>query len=128
MTPVEALWLPARNRHGQATRRSNDLSGVQSARDRRRPSPGITAVLLVLEPAKTLHGSEIARRSGQDQGNVTARWLPRLKQWGFVDVVDTVPTAQVRADKRGGRPTVTWRLTARGRELVAVLRAEREVA
>lgn len=113
MTEVEQLWMPTNPRpRAQAIRMSY----------RRRPSPGIAAVLLALgEPA---HGSAVARVAGQAQNNVTALWLPQLEDRGFAKRVDHVPGL---GNQGGGRPAVIWALTRRGRELVAALRAEGRV-
>jgi hypothetical protein len=105
---VEALWSVARNRNGEF-------------KDRRRPSPGIAAVLVAMAEVGPTHGSAIAGAAGQRQHNVTSVWLPKLDSFGFVHRVDTVPGL---GNQGGGRPAVIWALTGRGRELVAALAAE----
>lgn len=105
MTPdVESLWTEARNRRGQF-------------KDRCNPSPGISAVLLALREHGSGYGNEIVTWSGQDQGNV-AKWLAKLRRFGFVDVYD------VRAEmghQGGGRPAVFWELTPDGFDLAELL-------
>lgn len=114
MNAVERIWIRARGRNGH-------LLG------RRGPTTGIRAVLLALvkEP---MYGCEIARRTGQDQGNVS-RWLRRLEAFGFVDVhevVGGVGGGERRIGHGGARPAVFWRLTRNGRDLVeALVAAER---
>lgn len=111
MTEVERIWLAARPRVGPGS----------VGPGRRRPSAGISAVLLALRAGPT-HGGEVARRAGQDQANTTAAWLPMLLERGFVRVVAEVRAGEVKTGGRaGGRPARVWALTARGRELVAVL-------
>lgn len=70
------------------------------------------------------HGSAIARAAGQDQANVTATWLPKLRDRGFVRLDDEVPGLGRHGG--GGKPALVWSLTGRGRELVAALSSPRE--
>lgn len=42
--------------------------------------------------------------------NTVSRLLPKLRQWGLVQMAGYV--------KLGGRPSATWTLTTRGREMV----------
>jgi len=108
---IERLWITARNTHGQFG-------------DRRRPSPGIAAVLGALWCDGSSYGGEIAQRTKQDQGN-TARWLVKLRLYGLVDVVEEVPGI---GNQGGGRPAIFWQLTGAGRELAELLAAEVEMA
>ena len=105
---VEKLWDTGRVR-------------ANALRDRRRPSPGIAAVLAAMAEAGPLHGSALARMAGQKQNNVTTLWLPKLDRFGFVWPVDEVAGL---GHQGGGRPAVIWALTAKGRQLAAALRAE----
>lgn len=114
MTDVEHIWMPTNPRPRALAIRTSY---------RRRPSAGITAVLLALaEPA---HGSAVARAAGQAQNNVTALWLPQLEARGFAERVESMPGL---GNQGGGRPATVWALTGRGRALVGALRAERGVA
>lgn len=42
--------------------------------------------------------------------NTVSRLLPKLRRWGLVEMAGYV--------RRGGRPSATWTLTERGREIV----------
>jgi hypothetical protein len=68
------------------------------------------------------HGSEIARRAGQRQQNVTWVWLPKLRQFRLVET-DPWDTPGL-GHQGGGRPARVWELTASGRELAELLRDE----
>ena len=107
---VEQLWTTARNQHGNWG-------------DRRTPSPGITDVLLALRDGP-VYVSEIARRTGQDQGNVSV-WLRKLADWGLTERAAVIPAGEVKSGKAaGGQDAVIWRLTRAGHELVAAIAAE----
>lgn len=110
---IERRWMAARNRAGKFA-------------DRRTPSPGITATLTTLLLG-SMYESELARRSGQDQGNLSGQWLPKLQRFGFVDITDVV--AGIGGGNRhreagGARPAVFWKLTKAGRELALLLTHE----
>lgn len=107
---VEAIWLSERPRPGPSP----------SGADRRRPSPGISAVLLALRDGPA-YGAGIARRVGQDQGNV-ARWLAKLRQWGFVNPPRARPEM---GNQGGGRPALVYELSRLGRTLADALADER---
>jgi len=109
MDAVEQIWTEARNRNGEF-------------RDRRRPSAGIAAVLMTLLRHGTLYGHELARRSGQDQGNLAGPWLPKLERFGFVTTAYEEPGI---GHQGGGRPAIGWRLTRAGRALAELLASER---
>lgn len=103
---IERLWITARNQYGQRC-------------DRRRPSAGITAVLVaLLRHDKPAHGAELARLSGQHQPNLAGHWLPKLDRYRFITVAYT---QEGTGGQGGGRPSAFWRLTANGRELAELL-------
>lgn len=106
MSEVESIWSRAKQRGGHPW-------------DRRRPSNGIAAVLLVLLDGAA-HGSEVARRAGQSQPNVTANWLPKLLTYGFVDAMETPGIGR----NGGGRPGTEWSLTTAGKQLARLIREE----
>lgn len=103
---IETLWTEARDRVG-------------APRERRRPAPGVSEVLTAMfrSGCFPLHGSEIARRSGQGQANVTALTLPKLVRFGFAQ--------QGLAVRGPGRPAQFWTLTPAGQQLAGLLVIER---
>lgn len=109
MNTVEQLWTAARNRHGNFS-------------DRRTPSAGISAVLLALRDGPS-YGSEIARRTGRDQGNVSV-WLRKLDRFDLIIGGEVIPS---QGHQGGGRPAVFWELTRAGCVLAEALVAERSV-
>lgn len=89
---------------------------------RGRPAKGMRAVLLCLHAKpEPLHGSEIARLSGELQSNVTSSWLPKLEGYGFVRRDGVVPGL---GHQGGGRPAHTWALTALGSRLAELVEQE----
>ena len=90
-------------------------------RDRRRPSAGLAAIILALDELGHAYGCEIAKISGQSQGNTTSVWLPKLERFRLVCLAEVRPGV---GHQGGGRPAMWWRLTKAGRDLASALRAE----
>lgn len=97
MSEVESIWRSARPRPHL-----------------RRPSAGITDVLLALAEVAPEHGAAITCRR---RSNVS-RWLRALGAHGFT-YIDFVIQGH-----SGGRAAEFWALTELGRELADALRAE----
>jgi DNA-binding PadR family transcriptional regulator len=111
MSEIEAIWG-----------RAKELSG--NRRDRRRPGPSIAALLLSLLRQGSAHGSELARRINASQPNVTAVWLPKLQDYGFVQTaMEHVRGTGVRGN--GWRGT-GWELTAKGHRLATLIAEEED--
>lgn len=106
---VERIWLATRRRVGAG----------RGGADRRSPSAGVSAVLLALREHGPMHGGEVARRGGLDQGN-TSRWLHMLRDLGFLAA--ETPIAEIKY--MGGFQARVWALTKRGRELAKALAAQ----
>ena len=111
---------------------ANQRAGTPTAP--RHPGTGIASVLRALRDGST-HGRELARRCGQDYGNVS-RWLLRLERMRLVHPPHEVPADEVVTEPRrigwgrwpertqrygGGRPAKLWELTATGKELAELL-------
>jgi DNA-binding HxlR family transcriptional regulator len=104
LDPIEKVWMSAAWGSGCKT-------------DRRRPSAGIRAIILALYRQGATHGSELARRTGQVQSNVTSAWLPKLERYGFAHHLD-VPGL---GHQGGGRPAHEWELTSAGKALAELI-------
>ena len=107
MTDIEAIWRAARKRAGMLKQC--------------RLSRGHRACLMGLLDDPT-HGSELARRVGEQQSNVTNRYLPRLEALGFVQR----EAVSGLGNNGGGRPAYIWTLTQRGQELAELLRTNED--
>lgn len=98
---IERLWRDARGEAGHPIRGP------------RLPMPGTRQVLVVLRRQGSAIGTEVARRAGLSQSNVTALYLPRLRLYGFVSCQDRPDLGS----PYGGIMAQEWALTAAGADL-----------
>lgn len=109
---AELIWMDARRRYGHL-------------KDRRRPSTGISAVLVALLEHGPVHGSQLAALAAQNQGNLAGQWLPKLRTWGFIECTGEEVGV---GHQGGGRPAQIWTLTPAGRRLARALDQEKVAA
>lgn len=113
MSEAERIWLEAR-----PVPRGKGSWG----HDRRRPSVGISNLLLALRDHAPERVGELARKAELNQGNVS-RWLYKLEDRGFTRITDEVPGF---GHHGGGKPARFWDLTPRGMLLANAIGNERE--